>query len=173
MMWAACCLAFFGFLRSSEFTVPSQDAYDSDVHLSPKDIHSFDNQTNPRLLQVVIKQSKTDLFRQSASLYLEKTDSLICPVTAILPFLAVRGNRDCPLFILKDGQMLTRQLFSSFLDDILSKLQLNQSHFNTHDFFRIGATTTAKEAGVDNTFVKPPPNQRWVAAHTYCLPDHL
>ena len=38
MMWAACCTAFFGFLRSSEFTVQSQEHYDSTVHLTPADV---------------------------------------------------------------------------------------------------------------------------------------
>ena len=57
MISAACCLAFFGFL--CQFTVPSNDTYDNEVHLSPKDI-AVENQTNPRLLRVVIKQSKTD-----------------------------------------------------------------------------------------------------------------
>ena len=130
MMWAACCLAFFGFLRCSEFTVPSQGTYDSQVHLLPKDI-AVDNQANPQLLRVVIKQSKTDPFRQGASLYLGKTDSFVCPVTGILPFLAVRENQDGPLFMLKDGRMLTRQLFSTFLDNILSKFKLNQSYILT------------------------------------------
>ena len=152
MMWAACCLAFFGFLRSSEFTVPSQETYDNEVHLSLKDI-AVDNNTNPQLLRVTIKQSKTDPFRQGATLFLGRTHSPICPVTAILPFLAVRGNRHAPLFILKDGRMLTRQLFSAFLNDILGKLQMNHSHFNTHSF-RIGAATTAKEAGIDDTHIK-------------------
>ena len=102
---------------------------------------------------MVIKQSKTDPFRQGASLYLGKTDSFICPVTGILPFLAVRGNQDGPLFMLKDGRMLTRQLFSTFLNNILSNVELNQSYFNTHSF-RIGAATTAKEAGVDDIHIK-------------------
>ena len=33
MMWAACCMAFYGFLRCSEFTAPGQQEYDPQVHL--------------------------------------------------------------------------------------------------------------------------------------------
>ena len=56
MMRTACCLAFFGFLRSSEFTIPSQSSYDPEVHLSVKDI-AVDNRVKPRMLKVSIKQS--------------------------------------------------------------------------------------------------------------------
>ena len=59
MTWAACCLAFFGFLRSSEFTVPSQYEYDGSVHLSVQDI-AIDSRSAPRMIRVRIKQSKTD-----------------------------------------------------------------------------------------------------------------
>ena len=76
MMWAACCIAFFGFLHSSEFTVPFQEAYDEEIHFSPKDI-AIDNKVNPQLLRVTIKQSKTDPFRQGATLFLGRTESSI------------------------------------------------------------------------------------------------
>ena len=62
MMWAACCPDFFGFLCSSEFTVPSQEAFDKDIHLPPTDL-VIDNKANPQLLTVKIKQSKTEPFR--------------------------------------------------------------------------------------------------------------
>ena len=60
LMWAACCLAFFGFLRVSEFTTPSDTHYDKDCHVSIDDI-SIDSRDNPQLLKVTLKQSKIDL----------------------------------------------------------------------------------------------------------------
>ena len=73
MLWAACCLAFFGFLRCSEFTVPTQDSFDNTTHLSYRDV-SVDNWHDPQLISIRIKQSKT-------SLMLSKTNELVCPVT--------------------------------------------------------------------------------------------
>jgi len=61
VIWAACSLAFFGFLHSSEFAVPSQDLFDEEVHLSSGDL-SVDSRAAPQLLRVTIKQSKIDPF---------------------------------------------------------------------------------------------------------------
>ena len=47
MLWAACCLGFFGFLRSGEMTVPSDTAYDPAVHLNLNDI-AVDNAASPQ-----------------------------------------------------------------------------------------------------------------------------
>jgi len=38
ILWAACCTAFFGFLRVSELTAPSLTQYDPEVHLSLADV---------------------------------------------------------------------------------------------------------------------------------------
>ena len=65
---------------------------------------------NPKLIMIKIRQSKTDPFRQGVTLYLGKTESLICPIMEIFPFWALRGKQPGPLFILKDGWMFTRQI---------------------------------------------------------------
>ena len=75
---------FFGFLRVSEFTVPSQEQYDQSCHLSLRDM-SVDNRDNPHLLRIHIKQSKTDPFRRGVEIYLGATDDSVCPVRHIWP----------------------------------------------------------------------------------------
>ena len=61
MLWAACCLGFFGFLRSGEFTAPKSDEFDPGQHLSFTDV-AVDGLDSPRCLSIKIKQSKTDPF---------------------------------------------------------------------------------------------------------------
>ena len=51
MMWAACCLCYFGFLCCGEMTVPSDQSYDKAVHLSVADI-AVDDATSLSVLQV-------------------------------------------------------------------------------------------------------------------------
>ena len=38
LIWAACCLCFFGFLRAGEMTVPSDGEFDPQTHLSLADV---------------------------------------------------------------------------------------------------------------------------------------
>ena len=59
MVWAACCLGFFGFLRAGESTVPSLEAYDPTSHLSLADI-ALDSHTAPSILQVHIAVSRSE-----------------------------------------------------------------------------------------------------------------
>ena len=59
MIWAAMCTGFFGFLRAGEFTV--EGAFDPTAHLSYKDI-CIDSHTQPSLVRLLIKKSKTDQF---------------------------------------------------------------------------------------------------------------
>ena len=86
MLWAACCLGFFGFLRAGEMTVPSDSMYDPATHLSRSDL-AVDNPNAPTVMRVLIKQSKTDPFRKGVHLFLGKTATDLCPVTAMLSYL--------------------------------------------------------------------------------------
>lgn len=71
LLWAACCLCFFGFLRCREMTVPADTAHDSAVHLSVSDI-TVDHPSNPAMVQVSIKASKTVPFRKGSICFQER-----------------------------------------------------------------------------------------------------
>ena len=152
MIWAACCLAFFGFLQVSEFTVPAQNQYDHTIHLSIFDV-SIDDKDSPQLLRVRIKQSKTDPFRQGVDIYLDRTDEAICPIRGILSYLARRGSHSGHLFMFQDGRTLTRQLLSVEINWLLTELHIDQRLYNTHSF-RIGAATSAMEAKIPDAHVQ-------------------
>ena len=151
MMWAACCMAFFGFLRCSEFTVASLQEFDPEVHLTIKDI-AIDKKVEPSVVRVTIKQSKTDPFWQGINLFLGVTEHAVCPVKTILPYLVLRENKDGPLFISAKGIPLTRQYFSKALSIILKHIGLDDWQYNTHSF-RIRAASSAKAPGVSDTHI--------------------
>ncbi len=107
MIWAACCLGFFTFLRAGEMTAPSDAGYDPTVHLSPGDI-GVDDPRSPSVLSITLKQSKTDPSRQGVTLYVGRTRSELFPVAAVFDYLRVRGSSIGPLFTLSDGRFLTK-----------------------------------------------------------------
>ena len=152
MLWAACCLAFFGFLRCGEFTVASGASFDRAKHLAFQDI-SVDSHFEPTVLAVRIKASKTDQFGKGMTIFLGKAPSNLCPVTAVLSYIAVRGPAEGPLFTRADGHPLTRQWFVDHIHQALSLVGIDASAYNGHSF-RIGAATTAAAAGISESLIK-------------------
>ena len=73
MLWAACCLGLFGFLRAGEFTSqPGQD-FEPSSSLTPEDI-AVDDHSNPSMVCIHLKCSKTDPFRHGVDIFLGRTD---------------------------------------------------------------------------------------------------
>lgn len=149
MLWAVCCLGFFGFLRAGEFTTNSP--FDPSIHLAVSDIQA-DALVDPTCFQVHIKSSKTDPFRVGCVIYVGRGNSSICPVAALGNFLGLRGPPPGPLFCFADGRPLTRQRLSSMVQSILHSAGYHGS-YSGHSF-RIGAATTAAARGVPDHLIK-------------------
>ena len=151
MFWAACCVAFFWLPQSKQIhsANPIRE-HDNLTHLSLKYI-SLDTHSSPCLIKLYIKQSKTDPFRQGVDIYLRATDTPICLVSALIPYLAKRGAQQGP--VTKDKVYLTRVLFSKKLGNILDLLHINSQQYSTHSF-RIGAATTAAQALIPDALIK-------------------
>ena len=104
MLWAAFCLGFFGFMRAGEFTCPSLESFNQGM-LSPRDV-SVDSHSAPTHLAVHLRQSKTDPFGAGSTLHLGATGDHLCPVVAMLAYLAIRPQSPGPLFLFQDGSTL-------------------------------------------------------------------
>ena len=105
MLWAACSLGFFGFLRAVEFTVNSP--FNSDIHLAVSDVQA-DSLVNPGSFRIHIKCSKTDPFRQGCYIYIGAGKRNLYLVRALTQYLHVRGSTPDPLFLPSDGTPLRR-----------------------------------------------------------------
>lgn len=149
MIWAACCLGFFGFLRAGEFTVPSMEDFDPEAHLSLADI-ALDSHSSPSLMRVRIKQSKTDPFRKRVDIYLGRATPPLCPISAMVAFLDARGSCPGTLFRFTDGSPLSRLRLVDCVRSCLRQAGLDERAYAGHSF-RIGAATTAAAKGVEDS----------------------
>ena len=147
MLWAAACVGFFGFLRAGEFTVFSTETYDPEVHLNLADL-ALDSHVEPTVARIRIKQSKTDPFRQGVDIFLGRTESAICPVTAIIHYIGIHKPGPGPLFVLNSGAPLTRTYLVANL-----QAALDDSKYNGHSF-RIGAATAAAQSWLEDSMIQ-------------------
>ena len=89
---------------------PGITSFDPVVHLAYSDARVNDYIT-PLFLEVRIKASKTDPYRQGVSIYLGRVVGKLCPVAANLDYMVRRGVRNGPFFIYANGSFLTRECF--------------------------------------------------------------
>ena len=152
MLWAASCLCFFGFLRSGEITCPSERSFDPLSNLCFSDV-TVDNRSNPSWMQVSIKASKTDPFRQGVTLHIGVAGGPLCPVAAVLSYMVARGCAPGPLFTWEDNRYLTRDRFVAGVRSALQEAGYVAQDYAGHSF-RIGAATTASQCGIQDSLIK-------------------
>lgn len=149
MLWAACCVGFFGFLRTGNFTVNSP--FDPAIHLTVNNIQA-DSLSDPKSFRIHIKCSKMDPFRQGCYIYIGTGKQDLCPVRGLVQFLHLHGSALGPLFLLSDGTPLSCQWLASSIRSIFSSTRV-LGCFSGHSF-RIGAATSAASRGVPDHLIK-------------------
>ena len=149
MLWAAFCLAFYGFLRAREFTSHYTHAFDMHTTLCRHDV-----QLTQASVKVNIKASKTDPFRRGHVLHIAATTTSTCPASALTKYFATSHlAQKGPLFTFADGSYLTHQSLTEHLRTLLLSAGHDATVFASHSF-RIGAATTAATAGLPDWLIQ-------------------
>jgi hypothetical protein len=138
MFWSACCVAYFGFLRVSEFTTSLP--FNASAHLNVPDVTILPDSFEARF-RLHIKISKTDPFGRGCFIYLAPSRQRVCPVAALHYYLAVRGTTPGPLFVWADGSPLTAPQVNHYMRLLLSRMGI-AGNYSSHSF-RIGAARSS------------------------------
>lgn len=146
---AACKLAWAGFLRCGEFTVPNGAKFNPLSHLSRSSVEFVPSIDNPTHIRLSLPASKTDPFRSGVTILIARAPagSTTCPVTAMKHlFLLDPKEPTAPLFSDSLGVALSRKSFVTTLKLRLAQIGLDQSLYSGHSFRR-GAATSAASVG--------------------------
>lgn len=146
-----CVVAFFGFPRCAEFTCKS--SFDPECNLCFSDLAMHDNHA-----VLTLKQSKTDPFRKGIDIKLFRTKSTVRPIQQFSAYLPMRNSTfackpNDPLFIMENGNALTRSRFLEMLKQLLQCAGHTESGITGHSF-RTGAATSAAKARIEDHLIK-------------------
>ena len=141
MLWSAITVAFFGLLRSAEFTSPFVSRFNQSTLLLSDIVFSPDRS----YIKIHLRCSKTDPFKAGCDVRVGATGDTLCPVSALSHFIHYRQSIVGPLFMYKDGSFLTRSRLASLLQKCFPL-----HHVNTHSL-RIGGASTMASAGIPDS----------------------
>ncbi len=151
LLYAACVMAFFGFMRCGEFTC-NVNPFSPTKHLTLGDVR-FETLMEAgipmRMCIVHLKVSKIDPAGKGTDikLFFNPSCERLCPATWMQRFITARKalGSDCqqPLFLLPDGSPLSRAVFVSHVRFVLHKAGYTQVNRYTGHSFRAGSATSA------------------------------
>ena len=100
-----------------------------------------------------LRHSKTDQAGKGSVIYLGRTGDRVCPVTALLAYLAVRPPSKGPLFIFNDSTPLSQQQLITYLRNTLFQACFSTLDYSGHSL-SIGAATTAACMGLSDSLIQ-------------------
>jgi hypothetical protein len=154
LLTAAFLLAFFGFLRCSEFTTIS-DHFDPVFHLTMSCVSIVS--LPQKMLYLSLHASKTDPFRKGVTIKIFPLNNYLCPIQAVTKFLTWRksltSSPNSPFFLTTSGTPLTRKVFTNCLQGVLQCVGQGVAGIKPHSF-RIGAATSAAKANIPDHLIK-------------------
>ena len=141
LLWAAFTLAFYGFLRASEFATPN---------LTWRHIQLAGDRYT-----VLIEQSKTDPFRHGHTIAIHASGTSTCPVRALQLYVSaiLPLQDDSPVFKGDRFSPLDRQHLTNTIRHLLLKTKYIHHQCSSYSF-RSGAATTAAGAGIPDWLIK-------------------
>ena len=153
---AAVLIAFAGLLRVSEFT--HSGILRPSHHALRGDIVFFPNASNPTAVQFTIKVSKTDQFRESVTITVQRSDNPNrCPVRALQHLFEVDPQPPtAPLFnFARDSEPRnsSRQRFAELCNKLFAYAGISSMYLKTHSF-RQGGATALLAAGAPTWIIK-------------------
>ena len=136
------CVAFWGFLRVGEITVPGGTVIQlADLSFAMQEGNVFS------AAEVVLRWYKHNRCGTPFRVVLPTSSiASICPVRVLLSYLQQRACQAGPLFTLEDGSPVKRTWFANQLHCAVCFCGLDQARYKSHSF-RIGAATWAAANG--------------------------
>ena len=120
--------------------------------LTPQDV-AVDSHTTQSHIVIYFKRSKNDPIGVVTWLHLGATGQRLCPVAALLGYLAVRSPVLGPLFLFRDGTNLSKPRLIGSLRQVLLEVGVDSSRSSGHSFC-VRAATAAAKLGVSNSIIK-------------------
>ena len=114
---------------------------------------SMDGGFPPSKVRVFLKRSKTDQFGRGVAVWIGATGDELCPVRAMLDYVACRGTGPGVFFRFEGGSPLTKNRFVERVRGALVRAGIETTGYSGHSF-RIGAATAAAEAGLEDSVIQ-------------------
>ena len=148
--------------RAGEFTA---------VGIAPPGILLSEVAINSRSAPTAVRL-RLDPFGRGVEIFLGASGTAVCPVSALMRYLAVRPPGDGQLLIWEDSRPLIRTTFVTRLRRGLQSAGLDMNQFSGHSLW-IEAATSAAAAGVHDHLIKTFGRWRSEAYHLYIRTPRL